>query len=242
MYRFLALAFIALSACVATTEDPSPQPAPQTKPQQTQRESVAVPQGAARQFVRVIETMEPVAERECRARTRGINCDFLIVVDDRPGQPPNALQTKDRSGRPILAFTASLLNEVRNADELAFVVGHEAAHHILHHLDETQRNAQRAAVIFSGVAAILGGTPEEVKEAERAGAAAGVLAYSKDHELEADQLGTIITHNAGYNPLRGAQFFNRLPDPKNRFLSTHPGNQQRIQVVRQTAAQLGVNG
>jgi predicted Zn-dependent protease len=40
--------------------------------------------------------------------------------------------------------------------------------------------------------------------------------------------------------LRGAEYFNRLPDPKNAFLSTHPSNKARIQIVRQTAAELGL--
>ena len=54
----------------------------------------------------------------------------------------------------------------------------------------------------------------------------------------ADKLGTIITHKAGYNPVRGAEFFTRIADPGNRFLGTHPPNAARIDTVRQTAATL----
>ncbi len=36
----------------------------------------------ARSFVSVVSKLEPVAERECRARTQNMNCDFNIVVDD----------------------------------------------------------------------------------------------------------------------------------------------------------------
>jgi len=43
---------------------------------------------------------------------------------------------------------------------------------------------------------------------------------------------------AGYNPVRGAQFFTRIPDPGNRFLGTHPPNAQRIETVRRVNAQL----
>jgi Zn-dependent protease with chaperone function len=38
--------------------------------------------------------------------------------------------------------------------------------------------------------------------------------------------------------VRGAEYFNRVPDPGNRFLGTHPPNADRIRVVRQTAAGL----
>jgi len=77
-----------------------------------------------------------------------------------------------------------------------------------------------------------------VRSAQELGAAVGARTYSKEFELEADRLGTIITKRAGYDPLRGAEFFTRIPDPGNRFLGTHPPNAQRIQTVRETAARL----
>lgn len=195
---------------------------------------------SARTFVEVVETVEPVAERECRRVAPRANCNFIIVIDDRPGQEPNAFQTVDRAGRPILAFNLALIASVENADELAFVMGHEASHHILGHLERTQQNAAVGAVILSGLAAMSGASPASVREAEQLGAEMGARRYSKDFELEADQLGTVITARAGYDPIRGAAFFLRIPDPGNRFLGTHPPNAARIDIVRQTAARLGV--
>lgn len=193
---------------------------------------------AARQFVQVVETVEPVAEQLCRSQTRGVNCDFQIVVDDRLNQPPNAFQTVDSFGRPILAFNLGLINSVRNADELAFVMGHEAAHHIESHLTKTRETATLGAVIFAGTAAVMGADVEVIRNAEQMGAAVGARTYSKDFELEADQLGTIIAHRAGYDPVRGAAFFSRIPDPGNRFLGSHPPNAARMEIVRRTAAKL----
>ena len=193
---------------------------------------------AARSFVRVVNTVEPVAERECRARTQGVNCDFNIVVDDRPGQPPNAFQTLDRNGRPIVAFTLALIADARNEDELAFVLGHEAAHHIAGHIPRQQQNAVAGAVIFAGLATLSGGGSDAVRNAQRLGAQVGARTYSKEFELEADALGTIITSRAGYDPLRGAEFFTRIPDPGDKFLGTHPPNAERIATVRRTAAGL----
>ncbi|GLQ25754.1 M48 family metallopeptidase [Sulfitobacter pacificus] len=193
---------------------------------------------AARSFVRVVQTLEPVAERECRARTSGVNCDFNIVVDDRPGQPANAFQTLDKNGRPVVAFTLALIADARNEDELAFVLGHEAAHHISGHIARQQQNAVAGAVIFAGLATLSGGGAEAVRSAQKLGAEVGARSYSKDFELEADALGTIITKRAGYDPLRGAEFFTRIPDPGDKFLGTHPPNASRIDVVRRTAAGL----
>lgn len=192
---------------------------------------------AARAFVQVSRRMEPVAERECRARTRNLNCDFRIVVDDRPRQAPNAYQTLDENGRPIVVFNLALIGEARNEDELAFVLGHEAAHHIAGHISRQQQNAMAGAVIFSGLATLSGGDASAVRTAQELGATVGARTYSKEFELEADQLGTILTIEGGYDPIAGAQFFNRIPDPGDRFLGTHPPNARRLEVVRRTAAQ-----
>lgn len=239
MRRLVLLAFFALAACDVPAPASQVQPRPQSTPAQLSdqdaRNRASI---AARQFVTVVQTVEPVAERECRQRAPAANCDFQIVVDDRPGIPPNAFQTVDRTGRPILAFNLALIASVDNADELAFVMGHEAAHHVLGHLGRTQQNAAVGAVILSGLVALGGGDATVVRSAEEIGASLGARTYSKDFELEADQLGTIITARAGYNPIRGAQFFNRIPDPGNRFLGTHPPNAARMDIVRRTAAGL----
>lgn len=230
---FAAVGFIAmLSACEVVPVTPTSQASVTVAPLQS------ASQINARSFVRVVNTLEPVAESECRARTRNVNCDFNIVVDDRPGQPANAYQTLDRQGRPIIVFTLALIADTRNEDELAFVMGHEAAHHIAGHIPRQQRNAVAGAVIFAGLATLSGGDTNTVRSAQELGAQVGARSYSKDFELEADALGTIITKKAGYNPVRGAEFFTRIPDPGDRFLGTHPPNAARIDVVRRTAASM----
>lgn len=231
-------AALALAGCSMSPS--APQPAPQTQAPSAPQAMVPTmsPDQAARQFVAVVATVEPVAEAECRARAPDLNCDFNIVVDDRPNQSPNAFQTLDKEGRPILAFNIPLIATVRNADELAFVMGHEAAHHIDRHLARQQRNATAGALVLAGITAIAGGGDSAVQTAQELGASVGARSYSKDFELEADELGTIITHKAGYDPVRGAAFFTRIPDPGNTFLGTHPPNGSRIETVRRTAAML----
>ena len=203
--------------------------------------SLSVPERArARSFVAVVEAVEPVAEAECRARSPELNCDFRIVLDDTPGQPPNAFQTLDATGRPIIAFTTSLIADVQNEDELAFVMAHEAAHHVAGHLAQAQRNAEVGAAVFGRLAGVRGADAEVIRSAQELGAVVGARRYSKEFELEADALGTVIAARAGYDPVRGAQYFFRLPDPGDRFLGTHPPNAERVAIVEQTAASLGL--
>ncbi|MCT8159131.1 M48 family metalloprotease [Pseudoruegeria sp. SHC-113] len=229
----LLLALLLATACAAP---PPPQaPSGQTS---ASRDGLPSPQQAANNFTSVVKRVEPVAEAECRARTQNTNCDFRVVVDDRPGQPPNAYQTVDRSGRPILAFTIPLIADVKNEDELAFIMGHEAAHHISAHLTKQQDNAMAGALVAGILASQLGGDATAIEAAQEFGATVGARSYSKDFELEADALGTVIAHRAGYDPVKGAEYFTRIPDPGNRFLGTHPPNAARMQTVRATAARL----
>lgn len=235
--RWSVLIFVAfLAGCVSTTTETGPtQPAPE---QQT-RPTIKQPSSAQlTRFRQVVARVEPIAERECRRRLQGGNCDFNVVLDDRKNQPPNAFQTLDRNGRPILAFTQSLIADVRNSDELAFIFAHEAAHHIRQHIPRQRQSATAGAILLGGLATIAGAGSSTVNQATRVGAAVGARSYSKEFELEADALGTIIADRAGYNPVRGAEYFNRIPDPGNQFLGTHPPNAQRIEIVRRTAAQL----
>ncbi|WP_246026702.1 M48 family metalloprotease [Paracoccus luteus] len=193
--------------------------------------------GSALAFAQVIRTLEPAVERECiQRRQTPINCDFQFVVDDRVGLEANAFQTVDSTGRPIIGFTLALLAASRNADELAFVVGHEASHHILGHINQKNSAASAGAVILSGIAAASGADAVAIKSAQRLGAQMGARYYSKDWELEADYLGAIVALNAGFDPEYGAQFFARIPDPGNRVMGTHPSRAQRQAVVSRAVA------
>jgi predicted Zn-dependent protease len=219
-----------LSGCVQTVVTPLPEPGfapPSGSPAQ-----------AARNFDDVVNRVVPVASSICRERTRNVPCDFIIAVDDRPGAPPNAFQTLDDFGQPVLVFTLALIADARNADELAFVMGHEAAHHIAGHIPRAQNEAMTGAILAGTLATLGGADAAGIQAAQDIGAQVGARRFSKDFELEADALGTEIAWRAGFDPLLGAQFFNRIPDPGDRFLGTHPPNAQRMAVVRQTAAAL----
>lgn len=229
MRYILLTCLLALAACGAVPDqragDAVPQPVAGNLPS---------PQRAADNFIAVVEKVEPVAERICRAEVPGLACDYQIVVDSRTDLPPNAYQTVDRAGRPIIAFTVALVAQARNRDELAFILGHEAAHHIAGHLPRQHESAMRGALMAGILASLGGGDAGAVRAAQDIGASVGARAYSKDFELEADALGTVIAYRAGFDPEIGAQYFARIEDPGNQFLGTHPPNALRLETVRRT--------
>lgn len=230
--RLAVFALVVLSACA------SPGGAPPTVAPQPFPPGLGTPQAAARNFVSVVDQVAPVAEQVCRERTRAVPCDFRIAVDDRMDESPNAFQTLDDLGNPVLVFNLALIAGVRNPDELAFVVGHEAAHHILGHIPRQQQSAMTGALVAGAMASLGGGNEAAVRQAQDFGAMVGSRTFSQDFELEADALGTEIAFRSGFDPLVGAQFFARLPDPGNQFLGSHPPNAKRMATVQQTMSGL----
>lgn len=229
MRRLIALSLLPLlAACdVPTSPDTGPsEPLPQVT--RTGR-----PQTVS-DYRAVVARVEPVAERACRSQTRGVNCDFDIRIDTRKELGANAYQTYDKNGRPILAFTPALLREMKNRDEIAFALSHEAAHHIEGHINQTQVSATTGAILGNVLGTAIGLDPTGIEAATNIGGTIGARRYSKGFELEADSLGARIAESAGYDAVRGVLYFMDAADPGDRFLGTHPPNANRINVVRRT--------
>ena len=235
---FVVAACALLSACVTVTPVPPRGGGPVAPPTRVVTPERVSNSTAGANFSAAVRRVEPVAENVCLQRTRGVNCDFRILVDPNPNAPPNAFQSLDRAGRPVLTFTQALIADARNADEIAFVIGHESAHHIEQHIARQRQAATTGALVGGLIASVAGANQTTAQEISRISAGVGARRFSKDHELEADALGTLITARAGYDPVRGAAFFTRIPDPGDRFLGTHPPNAARIETVRRAAGRL----
>lgn len=227
------IAALALAGCVSTPVLQVPQAPPGADPEVAARAQLAV-----RNFLQVVEDVEPVAERECRRQAPDLNCDFRIVVERDPRAGVNAFQTEDEAGRPLVIFTLGLIAVARNTDELAFIMGHETGHHIARHLMLQRVRAEAGARLFEELARARGANANTIGRAGQLGSFVGARSFSQQAELEADAVGTVISFEAGYDPVRGAEFFTRIPEPGMAFLSSHPPNSERIEIVRQTAARL----
>lgn len=203
----------------------------------------AVPAGAKRtpaDFQRVAARVEPAAERFCREEHPGapaIACDFEIGIARDPSMPPNAFQTRDENGRPLVVMSASLLAEMTDDDEIAFVLSHETGHQIADHLTKQAQQRTAGALVLGGLAAAAGqyGAPAsdaQIQQAMDIGAFLGGRAYSQSYELEADTLGAFIAARAGYDPARGAMIFTSPAlAGGGGLLSTHPASEQRMRAI-----------
>jgi predicted Zn-dependent protease len=240
VWSVLALV-LTLAGCVQPASLPPLPPAPGQSAPRSAAESAKLQAEGKRKalmFIEAAQKMQPVATQICRQKHIARNCQFQIVIDPRPGLPANAYQTLDTLQRPVIALTLALLADARDADEIAFVMGHEAAHHILGHLALQDQTARAAAQAAGDEAAALGASAAQVRRAQEQGAARSTLGYSKQFELQADALGAEIAYRAGFNPLRGAAFFDRLPEPHRGTKSTHPDNRTRKALVAKVMARL----
>lgn len=142
----------------------------------------------------------------------------------------------------FIYVTRGILTHLNSEAELAAVLGHEIAHVTEKH---AIRNQNRGKVLgaLSTVAAIFTGTPGLYELGNIFG---GVLltGYSREFELEADQVGAQYMAKAGYSPdamlktieilknkdrieIEQARLEDRKPRVYHGFLSTHPDNDTR---------------
>lgn len=140
-----------------------------------------------------------------------------------------------------VVFYTGILPLTKNDAGVAVVMGHEIAHAVARHGNE--RMSQQMLVQFGGIALseAIKTKPEQTQalfqSAYGLGTQYGVmLPYSRQHEYEGDKLGLIFMAIAGYNPTEAVGFWERMAansaGKTPEFLSTHPVEQNRIEVIK----------
>jgi len=212
---------------------------------------------AMARFKRVAPRIEQVGETLCQRETaelEGFDCDVEIGIDNEMPQRNAYFTYKDtvRKRDPIIMVTAPMLRDVRNDDELAFVLGHEYGHLIGRHIEKRQQQALAGALIMGVIAAAATAgdpyaDPNIVSDSMELGYVTGQFAFSQEYELESDTLGTLITMAAGYDAEKGALFFARgeeqqISADQLSFWGTHPPDEKRLATVFATVQQIKAQG
>ena len=140
-----------------------------------------------------------------------------------------------------VVFYTGILPICENEDGIAAVMGHEVAHAFAKHGQERMRQGQIQAL--GGLAVALGtknsssGTQQIWNTVYGVGTGVGMLAYSREHEAEADKLGLVFMIMAGYNGEEASEVWVRMSKRSEKsnqpeFLSTHPSNESRIKDLK----------
>jgi predicted Zn-dependent protease len=140
-----------------------------------------------------------------------------------------------------IAFYTGIMPLCQDETGVAIVMGHEVAHALARHGSERVSQALVANIGLIGFAEALSNQPEQTRNlwlmAVGAGTQVGLLAYSRNQELEADRIGLILAAMAGYNPEAAVPFWERMEQASGgktppEFLSTHPSGGRRIEQLR----------
>lgn len=141
----------------------------------------------------------------------------------------------------MMQVWSGLMLRVDNEAQLAAVLGHEIGHYLARHSVERLRDVKSRAAFgqFLGLFGLVGALGQ-------VGVIAGMFAYSRDHERDADRVGALLMRKAGYDVSEAAKVWgNLLLETKARpegaresvFFATHPGAEEREASLAELARQ-----
>ncbi len=143
-------------------------------------------------------------------------------------------------------FNSGLFAALESEEELAGIIGHEIAHVVCRHISDRIESSKKIgmATLAGMVAGVLlgsGGASAAASAVTVGSVAAGqtaALAYSRENEMQADQLGLEYLALAGYSgeglltslkKIRGKQWFGSEQIPT--YLTTHPASEARMSYI-----------
>ncbi|MBE6500052.1 MAG: peptidase M48 [Methanobrevibacter thaueri] len=155
-------------------------------------------------------------------------------------------------GGKIVMFSG-ILSIANTEEKVAFILGHEMAHALLDHT-RTRMSAQNAQNAITSAAWIgsfamdlvgLGGLGSLTRAATNVASIGSQFflmnPWGRDQELEADRLGMMIIHWAGYDISSIPSFWQDMSSHNSNehdFFSTHPADSKRIATMRELIVEI----
>jgi len=139
------------------------------------------------------------------------------------------------------------IEAAENEAQLAGVLAHESGHVVMRHGTHMASQAVLAQAPLAILGGILGQGGSITAQLAEMGIGFGInsimLHNSRSAEAEADEVGTYILYQAGYDPRAMPQFFQiiekKYPQRTLQFFSDHPNPENRIQDVDAEIGKLG---
>lgn len=179
--------------------------------------------------------------REIAGRSERPNLPWTFTVLDTPIVNAMALPGG------YIYVTRGMLERINSEDELAGVLGHEIAHVTARHSAQ-QISRQQLAQFGLLLGAVVAG-PEALQQYgqfAQLGLSLLFQRYSRQHETEADLLGTGYMAEAHFNPIGAERMLMSLQrldkNPASgldRYFMSHPDPAKRVRDVHQKIAELG---
>lgn len=178
---------------------------------------------------RIGKRITEAANRQHPKATAGFTWEWSVIDDDK------TVNAWALPGGKSAVYTG-MLNMAKSDDELAVVMGHEAAHAIARHGGERISSNMMLEAALTGaqmaVSNMEPGQQQAVMSALGLGTQMGVaLPWSRMQESEADEIGLFIAADAGYDPRAAIPLWERMGASGGgtpEFMSTHPSEDTRI--------------
>jgi predicted Zn-dependent protease len=131
-----------------------------------------------------------------------------------------------------IAFYYGILDQLKlTDDEVAMIMGHEAAHALREHARE-QMGKGAATRLGAGLVSSLFGLGNLGDAALNMGAKLLTLRFGREDESEADLIGIELAARSGYDPHAGVTLWQKMAQAAKgappEFISTHPSGPTRI--------------
>ncbi len=144
-------------------------------------------------------------------------------------------------------INSGLLESMENEEELAGIIGHEISHVVCRHISDMIEKSKKieiatiagiAAGIFLGITGAGSAASSAITYGSIAAGQTAVLAYSRENEMQADQIGLKYLEKAGYSAdglltilkkIRNRTWFGSDQIPT--YLVTHPATKDRIAYI-----------
>lgn len=176
----------------------------------------------SRMIARTLGTLTTVSENPIQS--------FRVTILDSPSVNAFALPGG------YLYITRGLLALANNEAEIAAVISHEMAHVLSNHGIQRQQQQDAAQIAGQVVSEILSG--QLSANSAIAKSKLRLAAFSRQQELQADEIGIRMLAEAGYDPDAAVTFLNSIENFSNfqgqnqnvaglNFLSSHPSTPQR---------------
>jgi len=186
-----------------------------------------------------VETLRNLIDVKTKIAAAANQQAKLLIAN---GTEPNAFAFS-QNGSPTIAVNLAMMKLLdEDYDAYAAVIGHEIAHLTLNHRDIRQQREGVRMVASNLLGLVLGqyGIPMGGAIAT-ASTTAVSRSFSREDESAADKLGITYMREAGFDPQGAVRAWERLGAvAKSKglsFFSTHPAPLDRLQEVKQLAAQ-----
>jgi predicted Zn-dependent protease len=153
----------------------------------------------------------------------------------------------------MMQVWSGLLLRSRNEAQLAAVIGHEIGHYLQRHSLNRWRGVRDTTnlMVFLSIGLSVAGTPGVFVDLANYLAIAGLFAFNREQEREADDIGIRLMAKAGYAPVEASRVWEQMvaeqkADEESRagnlLFATHPEPEERLATMRRRSDELTTPG